>query len=184
MIEEIPMDRRFFIQTLNSVAIGSVLIGSAMADVTPSEVPIRSDLANFPLAFIQLSRCITNSVATKDCITGIDCEDFRRLILGKTGHCTFGYGAANGINGAVDAANLAINHPRVGIGRLHRAAAALVAIEVPSHGLFLRETRDIVLLVRHHLQAHADILYSSVSTMPLDSGDFRVSILASGIHQI
>lgn len=145
---------------------------------------VQSNPTHFPLAFIQLCRSITNSVAIQDCITGIDFEDLRHLILGKEGHCAFGFGSASGVNGAQAAADQAMSHPFLGQGRLQRASAALVAIEVPPHALFLRETRDIMLQVRRHLPANSDILYSSVSTTPVDRGDFRVSILASGIQDV
>ncbi len=140
---------------------------------------VQSDSTHAFLAFIQLCRSITNSVATPDCITGIGFEDLRHLILGRPGRCAFGFGASSGVNGDRIAVDLALNHPFLGRGCLQTSSAALVAIEVPPHGLFLRETRDIMSQVRCQLPANADIIYSSVSTTSVDRFDFRVSILVS-----
>lgn len=145
---------------------------------------VQSDPTHSPLAFIQLCRSITNSVATPDCIIGIDFADLRHLILGKEGQCAFAFGSASGVNGAQAAVDLAMRHPFLGQGRLQRASAALVAIEVPPNTLFLREAREIMFQVRRYLPPNSDILYSSVSTTPVDRDDFRVAILASGIRDV
>lgn len=145
---------------------------------------LESVMTHAPLAFIQLCRSITNSVATEGCSVGIDFEDLRHLILGKEGQCAFGFGSASGVNGAQTAVDLAMSHPFLGQGRLQRASAALVAIEAPLNALFLREAREIMFQVRRQLQPNADIIYSSVSTMPVNRGDFRVSILVSGIRGV
>jgi cell division GTPase FtsZ len=138
-----------------------------------------------PSDFIQLCRCVTNSVAAEDFDVRVEFEDFRHFILDKGGRYAFGFGTARGVNGAKAATDLAVSHPHLGHGRLQQAAAALVAIEAPPNAL--REARDIMLQVRRYLPANSDILYSCVSTNPVDgvNGDaFRVSILASGIHDV
>lgn len=140
-----------------------------------------SVIAQAPWAFMELCRSIVNSVSRPECITAIDFADLHNLVLGNPGHCAFGFGSARGAQGARVAADLAMQHPFLGLSRLQRASAALVAIEVPQSGLFLRETRSIVLQVRQHFPIEADILYSSVPAQRRDIHEFRVSILASGI---
>lgn len=167
-----------------SPVVAQVLLEQNILTLGLTLSPAQSDPTYAALAFVQLCRSITNSVAAPDCITGIDFEDLRHLILGKEGWCAFGFGSASGVNGAQVAADLAMSHPFLEQGRLQRASAALVTIEVPPHGLFLREARDIMFQVRRHLPPNSDILYSSVSTTPVDRGDFRVSILASGIRDV
>lgn len=132
--------------------------------------------------FVQLWRSITNSVARPDCVTEIDFDDLRHLILGREGRCTFGYASAAGPDGAHAAADLAIAHPFITRRRLRQASAALVAIETPPGALFLRETRDIVFQVRRTLPPESDILYSSVPAPSGQADGFRVSILLSGIQ--
>jgi cell division GTPase FtsZ len=186
------MDRRLFIHALNAMAAGSALTELDLADARVVVERIRelghlihgSDSASgttqSPSDFIQLCRCITKSVATEDCYVGVDLEDFRHYILEKGRRYAFGFGTARGVNGAKAATDLAVSHPRLGQGRLQQASAALVAIEAPPNAL--REARDIMLQVRRYLPANSDILYSCVSTKPVDGDAFRVSILASGIH--
>lgn len=77
-----------------------------------------------------------------------------------------------------------MNHPFLGLDRLRHASTALVSIEAKPHQLLLRESRDIMFLVRSHLAPDADLFYSCVSNAPQDGSDFCVSILASGIRNI
>lgn len=179
-------------QRQKTAQLGVRALGSLVHGLTPirnSDIEAAFDenalfqsvMAQAPLAFIQLCRSIANSVSRPDCITAIDFEDLRHLVLGWPGHCAFGFGSASGAQGALVATDLAINHPFLGLSRLQRASAALVAIEVPPDGLFLREARDIMSQVRLHLPHDSDILYSSVPTQRREGHEFRVSILASGI---
>jgi cell division protein FtsZ len=139
------------------------------------------DLA--PMAFIQLARSITNSVARPDVPVSIDFEDLRHFILGQEGVCALGFASASGDLGAEAAVRQAIDHPFLGICRLQKASVALVSIEAPQSALFLLDSKNIVFHVRSHLPPDADIFYSCVSTPAQDGSEFRVSILASGIQQ-
>lgn len=134
-----------------------------------------------PLAFIQLCRSITNSVALQGCNVGIDFEALRRVIFEQTGDCAFGFGSASGVNCAEAAVHQAICHPFLGQGRLNRSTAALVTIEAAPSALFLRDWKSILSKVRSYLPPKSDIVYSTVSAAPENGNDFRVSILASGI---
>lgn len=171
------------VRALGSHALGLIPVrNSDMEAAVDENALMESVMAQAPLAFIELCRSIANSVSRPDCITGVNLADLRHLVLGRPGHCAFGFGSASVAQGACVAADLAMDHPFLGLSSLQRASAALVAIEVPFHGLFLREARDIMLQVRQQLPANADILYSSVPAQPRDAHKFRVSILASGIQ--
>jgi cell division protein FtsZ len=154
---------------------------SDLEQVVDENASLEAVMKHAPLAFIQLCRSITNSVAIKGCHGGIDFEDMRHVILRQTGHCAFGFGSASGVNAAEAAARQAIGHPFLGQGRLKRSTAALVTIEGAPSTLFLRGRKNIMFKVRRHLPPDAHIVCGTVSTAPEDGSDFRVSILVSGI---
>lgn len=141
-----------------------------------------------PLTFIEVCRNIMNPVCRPG-LVNIDFGDLRHIILSQEGDCAFGFGSASGLNGAEVAARQAIEHPFLGQSRLQWASAVLVAIESRPHpqALLLRESKNVTYSVRKLLSPQADIFYS-VTVQPdgdnrLDSGDFRVSILANGIQE-
>ena len=135
-----------------------------------------------PLAFIQLCRSITNSVARAD-LVGIDFKDLQNVILGQDGHCAFGFGSASGVNTATVAAQLAIDDPLLGLPRLKQASAALVTIETPPQSTMavLRDAKIAMNCVRSQMPPNASIIYG-VTVNPDNSDKFTVSILASGIQ--
>lgn len=147
--------------------------------------PLLSVAYQAALGFIQLCRSITNSVCRPG-LVNIDFEDLRNHILNQEGHCAFGFGSASGVNGAAAATRQAIDHPLLGQRRLQRASAVLVAIESRPQSLLLSEVKNVMTSVRTLLSPQADFFYSShtqsVGDNRLESSDFTVSILASGIR--
>lgn len=159
---------------------------SDMALVVDQNGGVDSAMAHAPLAFIQICRSITNSMAPQpDYLGGVDFHDLKRHILSPVGHGAFGFGSASGIHHGVQAATeLAINHPFLGQRRLQQASAVLVAVEASPGLLFLRDSKDVSSRIRSVLPPNSSVLYSNVYTKPDDGHDFRVSILASGIQEI
>lgn len=157
---------------------------SDLERVVEENASLESVMNHAPLAFIQLCRSITNSVLVEHSNVCIDFEDLRHLILGQTGDCAFGFGAASGVNAADAAVQQAIHHVFLGQSRLQRASAVLVAIEATPDALSLRDVRSIMLSVGQQLPSAPPVIYSTVSATPEDGHDFRVSILASGIQRI
>ncbi len=168
---------------------GNALIpirNSDMALVVDQNGGVDSAMAHAPLAFIQICRSITNSMAPQpDYLGGVDFHDLKRLIMSPVGHGAFGFGSASGIHHGVQAATeLAINHPFLGQRRLQQASAVLVTIEASPGLLFLRDSKDVCSCVKSVLPPNSSVRYSNVYTKPDDGHDFRVSILASGIQEI
>ena len=137
-----------------------------------------------PNSFVELCRSIANTVVRPDTLVSVDFDDLRHFIVGAEGDCAFGHASTWGSTTAIDAARKAMDHPFLGLDRLRRASTALVSIEAKPHQLLLRDSRDIMFLVRSHLAPDANIFYSCVSHAPPDGSDFCVSILASGIPNI
>lgn len=137
-----------------------------------------------PLAFIQLCRSITNSVARCD-LVGIDFKELQNVILGQTGHCAFGFGSSCGLDTATVAAQRAIDDPLLGQRRLQQASAALVTIEAPRQATMtvLCDAKNAMNYVRSQMTPNASIIYG-VTVNPDDSDKFTVSILTSGIQDI
>lgn len=143
--------------------------------------PHSSLMNQFPLAFIQLSRSITNSVCKHEEV-GIDLDDLRKM-LNEKGECAFGFASATLSEGAQAGANRAVNHTFLGCDRLSAASAVLVSIESPKQALLLREAKALVSRIRGEMASGAPLLYAS--TTNTDSmGKFEVSILASGIRGV
>lgn len=154
---------------------------SELEQVVHKNATLESVMMHAPLAFVQLCRCITNAVHMQGCNIGIEYMDLRHILFEQTGDCAFGFGSASGLCGAEAAAQQAIDHLFLGQRRLQRATAALVSIEAAPNALYLRDTKNIMTMIRSRLPAKACIGYSTVSSRPDDQHDFRVSIFASGI---
>src|SRR5450830_1865576 len=135
-----------------------------------------------PLAFIQLCRSITNSVARAD-LVGVDFKDLQNIVLGQEGDCAFGFGSTCGVSTVTVAAQLAIDDPLLGLHRLQQASAALVTIETPPQATMtvLRDAKNVMNFVRSQMSPNANIIYG-VTVNPGESDKFTVSILASGIQ--
>jgi len=163
------MDRRQWIQSLSSLIAPQLLPGAAAAQGAPQ--------ADAELA-LELRRCIANAVATPSCYIGVALEDFENLVMAHEGPCAFGFGFASQGQAAAD---LAIAHSRLGLGRLQQAAAVLIGIETPLSALKMGVSSGIMKHVRQHLPADTDIFYSHNANRPGDGENFRVAILATGI---
>ena len=163
------MDRRQWIQFINGLAALHLLPGVAAAQ---DEGEADAELA------LELRRCISNAIAREPCYIGVDAEDFENLIMAHEGQCAFGFGYASQGQAAADRA---IAHPRLGIGRLQQAAAVLIGIETPLSALQMPVSSSIMKHVRQHLPADAYINYSHNTNRPGDGENFRVAILATGI---
>jgi len=165
------MDRRQWIQSLNSLVALHLLPGAAAAQ-GQAQVEADAEIA------LELRLCISNAIAREPCYIGVSVEDFENLIMAHEGPCAFGFGFASQGQAAAD---LAIAHARLGLDRLQQAAAVLIGIETPPSALKMGVSSSIMMYVRQHLSADADIFYSHNSNRPGDGENFRVSILATGI---
>ena len=163
------MDRRELIQSFNALVALHLLPGAAAAQ---DQAEADAELA------LELRRCISNAIAREPCYIGVAAEDFEKFIMAHEGQCAFGFGFASQGQAAAD---LAIAHARLGLGRLQQAAAVLIGIETPLSALQMRVSSGIMKHVRQHLPADTDIFYSHNANRPGDGENFRVSILATGI---
>lgn len=141
---------------------------------------LSSLLNQLPLAFIQLSRSIVNSVCGHDEI-GIDLDDFQHM-LSEKGDCRFGFASASLADGVRAAAHRAINHTFLGCDRLLAASAVLVSIESPKRALLLRESQAVFRLIRGEMATGAQLHYTSTANKDA-AGKFKVSIVANGIRR-
>lgn len=157
---------------------------SDIRGIVDQRAPIEAVTAQAPHSFVELCRSIVNTVVRPDTLISVDFDDLRHFILGAEGGCAFGHASADGSTAAIDAAHKAMGHPFLGLDRLQSASTALVSIEAKPNQLLLRDSRDIMFLVRSHLAPDADIFYSCVHNTPQDGSDFYVSILAGGMGHI
>lgn len=165
------MDRRHLIQTVNGLVALHLLPGAAAAQ-GQAQVEADAELA------LELRLCISNAIVREPCYIGVSAEDFENLIMAHEGQCAFGFGFASQGQAAAD---LAIAHPRLSLGRLQQAAAVLIGIETPLIALKMGVSSGIMKHVRLQLPADTDIFYSHNTNRPGDGENFRVSILATGI---
>jgi hypothetical protein len=165
------MDRRHWIQTVTGLVALQLLPGAAAAQ-GQAQVEAEAELA------LELRLCISNAIAREPCYIGVALEDFENLIMAQTGQCAFGFGHASQGQAAAD---LAIAHSRLGLGRLQQAAAVLIGIETPLSALQMGVSSGIMRHVRQHLHPDAWVFYSHNTNRPGDGESFRVSILATGI---
>jgi cell division GTPase FtsZ len=163
------MDRRQWIQSINGFVALQLLPGAQAAH---NAAEADAELA------LELRLCISNAIAREPCYIGVAAEDFENLIMAHQGQCAFGFGFASQGQAAADRA---IAHARLGLGRLQQAAAVLIGIETPLSALQMRVSSGIMKHVRQHLPADTDIFYSHNTNRPGEGENFRVSILATGI---
>lgn len=148
------------------------------------EVPIvrclMTAMQQAPLAFDQLCRSIMNPVCQPSMVN-IDFDDPRHTILRQKGDCAFGFGSASHVDGAEVAALYAIDHPFLGRKRLQLASAALVATSTSPQTTMLRDSKNVMNLVRKQLSHDANVIYGT--TCEINQGEeITVSVLASGIR--
>lgn len=132
------------------------------------------------LAFDQLWRGILNPVCRPGRVN-IDFEDLRHNILSHEGDCAFGFGSANGVNGAEAATRKAIEHPLLGQHRLQRASAALIAVRASRQAFISQESKYALKSIRNQLSPDAWVIYGAYHDDSLDN-KITVSVLASGIR--
>ncbi len=167
------MDRRQWIQSINSLVALHLLPGAVAAhDEAEVHAEVHAELAR------ELRHCITNAIARDTCYIGVAVEDFENLIMAQEGQCAFGFGFASQGQAAAD---LAIGHPRLGLGRLKQTTAVLIGIETPLVTLKMGVSSGIMKHVRQHLSADSYIFYSHNTNRPGDGENIRVSILATGM---
>ena len=134
--------------------------------------------------FERLYRGITEPIASSDYLLGHDSESLRKCISNE-GSAAIGYGSASGRNAGEAATRKAIYHPLLGEDQLSSASGVWVLIEGAPEFLKLRQIGEIKDLIREFLSvstAVADVVYSygAIRNKSME-GDFRVTILASGI---
>jgi cell division GTPase FtsZ len=159
------MDRRRWIQSVNGLIAVYLLPELAVAHDEPEFI-------------LELRRSITNAIAREPCYLGVDFEDLEHLILAQEGQCAFGFGYASQGQAAAD---LAIAHPRLGLGRLKQATDVLIWIETPVSALKMGVFSGIMKHVRQYLPADCYVFFSDNTNQPQDGENFRVSIFAAGI---
>ena len=131
------------------------------------------------LNFDQLWRGILNPLCRPGWVN-IDFEDLRHIILSHEGDCAFGFGSASGVEGVAVAALHAIDHPLLGLHRLQKASAVLMAVRASPQVFRLGGSTAAMKSIKKQLSQDPWIIYGAYHDDTLDN-EITVSVLANGI---
>ena len=135
--------------------------------------------------FEQLYRGITAPFCESGFVE-IDLEEIKELIADGR-QSALGFGSCNGPNSAETSTHRAIEHPMLGEHPLRTASRILVSIERPADALDrCRDIHTILSTIRKSIGevGHEQTIVFSSTRNKMLSDEFRVTILASGIHSV
>lgn len=132
------------------------------------------------LAFNQLWCSILNPICSHGWVD-MDFEDLNYLLLNHEGDSAFGFGSASGVNGAANAARLAISHPLLGQRRLKQASAIFITVTASPGVLMLGDMASAMRSIRKQLFQDPRILFGTYYEPSFDN-EVTISILACGIR--
>lgn len=148
------------------------------AHISGGDAQLRSVLNQPPTQFSSLYRNLVTPIAAQG-LVGFDLEDLR-YILSRPGLAACAEATSRSENAAAETCAAAITQPWLGADRLRSASAVLVNIETNGYDMALKGFNDVALFMREQCAGDVELFFT-MNRREMPAGQFRVSVLASGI---
>lgn len=137
-------------------------------------------------AFIEADNVLFNAVSGITEIIGttgtvnVDFEDVK-AVMSERGRAMMGSGRASGENRARVAAEMAIACPLLEGVDLEGAKGLLVNISASEESLRMRETKEVMAIIREKTSEDANVIFGTVHDNTMGD-ELRVTVVATGLH--